>query len=155
MNLSATEGFIAYLWEALDDFNDDEIQNTILIPYNNQTITVTGTNYDRCYERDTVYYRIRNFISEIFDVFTPNNDGYNDYWIIPNALQYPDLEVFIFDRWGQQIFYSKPYGTDQFHTWNGKSQKNGNDLPIGSYYYIIKPNDGEQQPLTGTVTIVR
>ena len=155
LNLYAPSGYTSYLWLAEEEFEDDEIQNAVLTPFIDQVLMVIGTTSDRCYESDTAYIVIQRPIEQAYDVFTPNNDGYNDYWIIPNADQYNDLEVFIFDRWGQQVFYSKPYGTDQFHTWEGKSQKNGKDLPIGSYYYIIKPNDGKQKPLTGTVTIVR
>jgi gliding motility-associated-like protein len=155
LNLFSTDSFAAYLWLATDEFEDNELQNVILAPFRDQEVIAIGTTFDRCYESDTVFVVIQQPLGEIFDVFTPNDDGYNDYWNIPNALQYPDLEVIIFDRWGQQVFYSKPYGIDPYHTWDGKSQKNGKDLPIGSYYYIIKPNDGEHKPISGTVTIVR
>ena len=155
LNLFATAGYIAYEWLADDEFDDEELQNPVLTPFIDQEIMVIGTTPDRCFEQDTAYIVIQRPIGEIFDVFTPNNDGYNDYWEIPNADQWRNLEVIIFNRWGQQIFYSKPYGIDNYHKWDGKSQKNGKDLPIGSYYYIIKPNDGEQGPISGTVTIVR
>jgi gliding motility-associated-like protein len=155
LNLFGSEGYSAYEWLASDDFDDYTLQNTVLTPLTDQLVIVIGTTPAGCYEPDTVYIVIQQPLNEIADVFTPNGDQRNDYWIIPYALQYPDLEVFIFNRWGQQVFYSSPYGTDEQHTWDGTSQKNGKDLPIGSYYYIIKPNDGEQEPLTGTVTIVR
>jgi gliding motility-associated-like protein len=157
--LNSTDGFIEYLWMAIPEANgtyeDEMLQNSVLIPADSLIALVRGTSPDRCYEFDSVYLVIRQPIGEYFDVFTPNDDGYNDTWIIPNADQYPDLEVFIYNRWGQQVFYSKPYGTDPSHTWDGRSQKNNKELPIGSYYFIIKPNDGEQETITGTVTIVR
>jgi gliding motility-associated-like protein len=155
LNLYSPGGYLSYYWEADDEFNENNIQNPVLTPLYDQTVIARGVTPSYCYERDTAFVIMRQVLSMVYDVFTPNDDGYNDFWIIPNSEQYPDLEVFIFNRWGQQVFYSKPYGTDLHHTWDGKSQKNGKDLPIGSYYYIIKPNDGEQQPLTGTVTIVR
>jgi gliding motility-associated-like protein len=157
LSLFSTSGYLAYEWFAeVDDFDDNTLQNPVLTPYDSsQLVIVIGTTPAYCYETDSVYVVIQQPLEQVFDVFTPNADGENDYWIIPYALQYLDLEVFIFNRWGQQIFYSKPYGTDTQHTWDGTSQKNGKDLPIGTYYYIIKPNDGKQQPLTGTVTIVR
>ncbi len=67
----------------------------------------------------------------------------------------PDLEVFVYDRWGQLVFHTKNYGIDEFNVWEGKSQKNGNDMPIGTYYYIIQAHSIDQEPITGTVTIVR
>jgi gliding motility-associated-like protein len=162
LDLFSSDGFTNYMWFAEDtlgypvnEFTDDQIQNTQVIPTQKQMVGVFALNPDNCYERDTVWLVIRRPIDVPYDVFTPNNDGKNDFWVIPFAEQYPDLEVFIFNRWGQQVFYSNPYGGDQFHMWDGTSQKNGKELPIGSYYYIIKINDGEQEPITGTVTIIR
>jgi gliding motility-associated-like protein len=155
LNLWATEGYRAYEWFANDLFDNNTSRTPILIPNIDQQVIVIGTTPAGCYEPDTVYVVIQQPLNLIADVFTPNGDGYNDLWIIPYALQYPNLEVFIFNRWGQQVFYSSPYGIDEQHTWDGTSQKNGKELPLGSYYYIIKPNDGEQEPITGSVTIVR
>jgi gliding motility-associated-like protein len=149
--------YIAYNWTGTGPFTppeDTTDASVTLVPEEDQIITFEGTTSDGCVETDYVYIIIQRPI-DVYDVFTPNDDGYNDYWVIPNANQYLNLEVFIFDRWGQQVFHSKPYGTDMHHVFDGKSQKNGKDLPVGTYYYIIKPNDGEQRTFTGTVTIVR
>ncbi|MBN1951204.1 MAG: gliding motility-associated C-terminal domain-containing protein [Bacteroidales bacterium] len=155
LELAATEGYQAYLWQAADLFDDETARLVTLTPTMYQIVTVFGTTSFGCYESDTVFVVLQQTIEELYEVFTPNNDGHNDMWIIPNAIQYPDLEVLIFNRWGQQVFYSKPYGIDIYHTFDGRSQKNGKDLPVGSYYFVINPNDGEQDPITGTVTIVR
>ncbi|HIN39366.1 MAG TPA: hypothetical protein EYM84_03750 [Flavobacteriales bacterium] len=32
---------------------------------------------------------------------------------------------------------------------------NGKNLPVGTYYYVIKLNDGETEPMTGPITIMR
>ncbi|MBN2522100.1 MAG: gliding motility-associated C-terminal domain-containing protein, partial [Bacteroidales bacterium] len=127
---------------------------TTLITTDNDSVRFEGTTIYGCIEIDSVWVKIQLPI-EVYDVFTPNNDGVNDYWEILHSEQYESIEVFIFDRWGQQIFHSSEYGTDTHNKFDGKSQKNGKDLPIGTYYYIIKPNDGEQGTFTGTVTIVR
>jgi gliding motility-associated-like protein len=156
ISLFSSDGFFEYLWNANGEFDDINAQDPVYTPFDTvEVVVVRGTNFSSCYEQDTVYTRIRQLVNEVYDVFTPNGDEFNQYWVIPNAAQYPDLEVTIFNRWGQQVFYSSPYGTDMHHTWDGTAQKSGKDLPIGTYYYIIKPNDGEQEPITGTVTIVR
>ncbi|MBI1836029.1 MAG: gliding motility-associated C-terminal domain-containing protein, partial [Flavobacteriia bacterium] len=36
--------------------------------------------------------------------------------------------------------------------WNGYF--NGELLPVGSYYYIIEPNDGKSNSMNGTVSII-
>ncbi len=156
LDLYSSDGFNSYIWYGdVGEFDNLLTQNTVLSPLGNQRVSVTGMTSEGCSEYDTIFVLIQQTIEEMYTVFTPNNDGFNDLWTIPNALQYPDIEVFIFNRWGQQIFYSKTYGVDRYNTWDGKSQKSGKELPVGTYYYVIKPNDGEQEPITGTVTIVR
>jgi gliding motility-associated-like protein len=82
---------------------------------------------------------------QIGGVFTPNGDGTNDTWEIPGIENYPDATVEIFNRWGQQIFYSNGYNSP----WNGTY--NNERLPTGDYFYIIDLGDGN--PLKGALTI--
>ena len=78
--------------------------------------------------------------------FTPNGDGINDVFILPNLDKYPNTQVIIFNRWGTKVFESDNYQND----WNGISQSplnvGGDELPEGTYFYIIimggSQNDG-------------
>jgi gliding motility-associated-like protein len=58
---------------------------------------------------------------------------------------YPDATVEIFNRWGQQLFYSQGYNTP----WNGTY--NNEQLPTGDYFYII--DLGINDPIKGALTI--
>ena len=82
------------------------------------------------------------------NAFSPNGDGVNDTWEIPVLSLFPDCVVEIFNRLGQLIFKSTGY----LKPWDGKY--NGIDLPIATYYYVIKATD-ELPPVGGGVTIVR
>ena len=110
-----------------------------------------------CSETDTIFIGVRPEIvnDSIYTMFSPNGDGINDTWTIPYAHLYSDVEVEIFNRWGQMVYRRSGYGASTDYEWDGKSMQNGNDLPIGTYFYVIKPNDGQTQPITGTVTILR
>jgi len=81
-------------------------------------------------------------------IITPNNDGYNDTWIMPGIEMYPDASVEVFDRWGKRVFFSKGYATP----WDGTFK--GNALPMDSYHYVIRLRP-EYEPIKGTITIVR
>ncbi|MEY3236281.1 MAG: hypothetical protein RI883_382 [Bacteroidota bacterium] len=83
------------------------------------------------------------------NTFTPNNDNYNDTWIIDNIELYPNAEVSIFNRWGNLLYQTK----GQYVPWDGRFS--GNSLPAEVYYYIIKLNNGVDNQYNGTVTIVR
>lgn len=83
------------------------------------------------------------------NTFTPNADGYNDVWLITGMEAYPGAIVDIFDRTGRPIYHSIGYAKP----WDGTS--NGKPVPFGTYYFVINTRDGEQQKLTGYVTVVR
>lgn len=80
-------------------------------------------------------------------LFTPNNDGVNDYWYIPDLEQYGKLQVTVYNRYGQAVYQSDSYKNDWDGTWNGYA------LPVGTYYYLIKSS--EKGFTKGVVNIIR
>jgi gliding motility-associated-like protein len=86
---------------------------------------------------------------EIPTIITPNNDGFNDTWQIKNIDLFPNAEVFVFTRWGKQVFHSKNLSANQ---WDGTF--NGTPLPTDSYHYILHLNDGSK-PRSGVISIIR
>ena len=89
---------------------------------------------------------------EIPSAFTPDQDNFNDTWILTDLdFVYPKSEVFIYNRWGALIYKTGP-GDYEKNSWNGIF--NGEKLPVASYYYTIEYNNGKRPPSSGTVTIV-
>ena len=90
------------------------------------------------------------------NVFSPNNDGLNDLWVVPKDYLFPDLEIKIFNRWGSLVWSAR--GSKAAQGWDGKTD-GGRELPTGTYYYVItfnaKSSDKNWKPITGSVTIVR
>jgi len=80
---------------------------------------------------------------------TPDGDLVNDTWEIQGIDQYPDCIVEIFNKWGNQIFSSNGYPEE----WDGTY--NGSPLPVGAYYYVVNLNDGNSEPIKGTITIIK
>ncbi|MEL6142632.1 MAG: gliding motility-associated C-terminal domain-containing protein, partial [Bacteroidota bacterium] len=70
------------------------------------------------------------------NIFTPNNDGFNDFFVVPcllNLDDFPQSRVTIFNQWGDEVYRSEtPYRGD----WDGRY--NGDDLPVGTYFYYIE-----------------
>ena len=84
--------------------------------------------------------------------FTPDNDMVNDIWELENIDNiYPNNKVFIYNRWGNQIFESEKGAYSQ-RPWDGRF--NGNALPVASYYYIVVFNDGVTDQSIGIVSIL-
>jgi len=94
----------------------------------------------------TVYSTEHSII--IPNTFTPNDDGINDKWRIQNIEYYAGCTIEIFNRWGQQLYYTVGYN----NAWDGRFS--GKPLPAGTYYYLINLNDG-CKPLSGYVCIIR
>ena len=68
--------------------------------------------------------------------FSPNGDGENDFWLIPNLQEcFPENEVQIFNRWGDLVFSQKNY--DSNNAWDGTWQQNDKDVPDGTYFYVL------------------
>jgi gliding motility-associated-like protein len=62
-------------------------------------------------------------------------------------------DIQIFNRWGDRVFHAEPYRND----WDGKA-KNGQELPVGVYYYVLRIRLTEpEKPFVkfGSVTIFR
>ncbi len=74
------------------------------------------------------------------NVITANDDGTNDVFIIQNITDYPENEVWFFDRWGVQLHYAKYYQND----WEPK-------VTDGVYYYVV--DDKVNEPWRGFFTV--
>lgn len=84
------------------------------------------------------------------NVITPNDDGYNDEFIIP-CLELPEYarnEISIFNQWGDVVFSASPYRNN----WKGSYQNE--DLPEGTYFYVVKVENLEN-PLSGFIVLER
>jgi gliding motility-associated-like protein len=80
--------------------------------------------------------------------FTPNGDGVNDTWVIKNInIYYPDAEVYVFNRWGQEVFSAQGYTKP----WNGTQM--GKAVPDGTYFFVLKLE--EELVIHKSLTIMR
>ena len=70
----------------------------------------------------------------IFDGFSPNGDGINDTFTIQGIEEFPENDLFIANRWGNQVFFTKGYSNQ--NGWDGTWD--GSPLPDGTYYYCLR-----------------
>ncbi len=89
------------------------------------------------------------------NAFTPNGDGKNDGFI-GAGFNYSDFEMWIFDRWGNKIYYT----TDDKQPWNGKVENGLNGEKVAQqdvYVYKIKLKDifGARHNYVGRFSLIR
>ena len=87
---------------------------------------------------------------KIANVFSPNQDGVNEFFAIKNLPKNSTLEVF--NRWGNLVFTQQPYQNN----WPGNGP-NGQSLAQGVYFAILSYQDrnGHLRQLKQTVHVVR
>ena len=84
--------------------------------------------------------------------FTPDNDGLNDVLAF-NGRQVKEFEIWIYNRWGQQVYHS----TDLNETWNGDVNGGTHYAPNGVYHWLIKATgfDTDAQEFRGFIHLMR
>jgi len=106
---------------------------------------------------------------ELPNAFTPNGDGNNETFM---AFDNPfekcprfviGVEIFVVNRWGAEVFSYNSLESnenDVFIRWDGRD-KNGNELPAGTYFYsgtvmfdVLDPSQ-QSQTLKGTIQILK
>ncbi len=149
--------------------NPDPMQLTAYLWNTGETMTGIQTIYPGLYwlEAQTPCYNLADSTWAVQDfcesylwipnAFTPDGDGINDYFEFKGAPE--PVTLYIFDRWGQQVFYSNNYQNN----WDGTFK--GAYLPTGVYTYLIEylyinPQATQQNPegskrqVRGTVSIL-
>lgn len=81
------------------------------------------------------------------NVFTPNNDNVNDFFLVSNA-NVLDYEITIVNRWGEIVFMTN----NPNEHWDGRT--GGQKCPDGVYFYTLKATvAGEQLKKHGHITL--
>jgi gliding motility-associated-like protein len=125
--VTVNNGIITVNYSSLPDYEgNDEI-----------TITICDTA-GRCLT-ETISVEV-GADAFIFSGMSPNGDGMNDWFHIQFVP--PGTQVAIYNRWGDAIFETNDYDTnDASKRFEGKN-KNGTDVIAGSYFYKVRYPDG-------------
>lgn len=94
----------------------------------------------------TIYVRNKNgcgiisrnvYLLDYPKFFTPNGDGYNDYWQVNLSIKEPNMIINIFDRFGKLVANYKGLNNG----WDGNL--NGKPLPSDDYWFVITRQNGD------------
>jgi gliding motility-associated-like protein len=138
---------LTYLWTQNQYLNNNTVRNPTFTGVEDMTYTLTVTGTAGCVAQTRFVIKVLKPIV-IPNTFTPNGDGINDTWVIKELDTYPNITVRIFDRYGQQLYYSNGYPQAWDGTYNGKK------LPWGTYYYLIDLKNYNKK-LSGWVAIIK
>ncbi|WP_452222984.1 T9SS type B sorting domain-containing protein [Lacinutrix chionoecetis] len=154
-DISNYSTFIYY--ETLEDLEQNA--NPIINPNNYQSQNTPQTIFVRadnntCYDIFTFLLHTENCPPFIPQGFSPNNDGFNDFFNIQGLYTiFENHELLIYSRYGNLIFK----GNDDLK-WYGFSNQGinkGKLVPTGTYFYVLRLNDENYRNYTGWVYLNR
>ena len=127
-----------YQWEPPTSLSQTDTSSPIANPDQTTSYSVSAVNAAGCVGTLSVLVEVYVPLY-IPAAFSPNADGQNDTWIIPNSNLFPACEVTIYNRWGELIYFSRGYA----QPWDGTYRQER--VPAGVYTYQIRtgnrPND--------------
>lgn len=126
------DGMVKWTPENLVEVSNAQ-STKVKLPAGNNTLYCTITNAAGCAATDTLNLFVTiSSDMKAMNLITPNGDGMNDKFEIPNLSKLPNNQLLIYDRGGVELFNVMNYNNDWNGTWEGK------DLPDGTYWWVLK-----------------
>jgi gliding motility-associated-like protein len=137
---NTSTGATGYKWGFADEESDANMSQLTNTTHNyvvgrgdDEPYVVTLiANYDnQCY--DTYTLDLTGYRVVVPNIFTPNEDGINDLFLLgPEGVE--SVDIVIYNRWGRKVAeWAEIDGS-----WNGKAIGTNMDCSTGTYYYTIK-----------------
>lgn len=147
--VAGPEGFQSYVWSPTNQINNPFASGVTFIGTTSQTLVVEATHADGCVITDSVVMIVVQLT--IPNGFSPNSDGKNDVFRIPELDNYPGA-LSVWNRWGDVVVDDPSYQNNWDGTCQTSSCLGSGDLPQGTYFYQV---DVEGITFKGYLTLKR
>ena len=117
-----------------------------------KTFTGSGLELTQGFEQAPYAIEAPEFEFNTNNAFSPDEDGVNDYWVIPDIINHGSNRVTIVNRWGDKVREFENYNNND-QIWDGKNSS-GQYVPEGTYYYVIELLD-DDSAVTGWVQVTK
>lgn len=147
------------------EISDDQAFQSLIVSYHDTDVDYTfsqsGTYYarfvtsnaDNTDERvsDTYTIRVTESLLQIPNLITPDSPTGNNQVFKVKYQSLVSFELWVYNRWGQQLFHTK----DPSVGWDGT--QSGRPVPTGAYYYLVKAvgTDGIHYNKKGDINVLR
>jgi len=154
---------IKFLWDFEDAFYDST-RNTIRYQFNDiektYRVCLSVTDSLGCVDSSCVVIPASFVKFELYNSFSPNDDGFNDRFVVKSNGRDLQYSLMIFNRWGAKVYQAeKAWTNDPDLYWNGRVMNTGPECPSGSYFalYHLYLDGPEKDPkmINGVITVVR
>lgn len=138
-----------YFWTPSFFVSDTSDISPIANPTSSTTYTLTAIE-NGCTLTDYVTVTVINDL-QIPNTISPNGDNINDKWFIEGIENYPNSILYIYDRWGQEVFQTTAYSKEK--AWDGKIKSR--ESAEGVYFYVLDLELDKGETYKGSITVVR
>lgn len=143
---------LSYTWTPALGLSCSDCANPIASPSATTTYTVFVIDQNGCQASANATVMVSENCPDLFfpTIFSPNNDGNNDYFCTLGGC-ISSISLKIYNRWGEVIFNA----SDVSECWDGKHR--GEFVNNGAYVYKaqVSQTNGETNLISGIVTVVR
>ena len=151
--LNATGG-TQYNWLPAASLNNANIPNPVATPLTTTQYYVTGTDASGCTNIDSVVVNVSasgksNYLMP--NAFTPTNDGLNDCYGIKYWGAILELDLKIYNRWGQLVFQT----TDPTKCWDGNFKNKPQNTGVFVYWVKAKTSCENYVFRKGIILLIR
>lgn len=145
-------GGIHFSWSPSSTLSCSNCANPVAGPISTTTYILLVTDTDGCTDYDTVTVFVDSECGEVFvpNAFSPNKDGQNKLeCVYGNCIQ--SMEFAIYDRWGENVFYT----TDPKECWDGTYKGKLLNTVVFVYYLKTILYNGTEINKKGNINLFR
>ncbi len=126
----------SYLWN--DEVGSSSVITEPIIKDSKYVVSIE--NNDGCKKKYWVYIKLKD---KLDNIITPDGDGENDIWALPDKYRHKDIKIIIYNRLGMKVYEKNDYD----NSWSGEG------LLAGTYFYVIKLKDSFL--LKGSLNVIK
>ena len=153
IQLAASTGFTNYLWRSNYNITDANKREVWVKPEISTKYIASAEKGPGCTVSDTVFVLVKDCPTNFFvpSAFTPNDDRLNDFFGPVATAPLQHYEFRIYNRWGQQIFYSNNIQKG----WDGKLKGNKQNPGVFVWRCVYKFFNGPELSKKGSFVLIR
>lgn len=146
----------SFFWQLTPGLSCYDCPQPIATPYETTTYTLTAEAPGGCTDTDSLTIFVQK-IRDVYipNVFSPNDDGENDYFTVYGGPEVQELKLEVFSRWGELLFRQIGGANEDRSGWDGMFRGD----PVTSGVYVWRAEilfvDGLKLSYEGDVTVVR
>ncbi len=155
LNVEGGSNNWTYSWEPSEFLDNPDIRDPLATPRDTTVFTVTITTENGCVFERTVRVNVDRPACEppfVFlpNAFSPNGDGNNDVLFVRGEFV-EQVELIIYNRWGEKVFQTLDQSIGWDGTFNGKEVEPG----VFGYYLFVTCEGGGEHQQQGSINLIR